>query len=229
MACFVVTGSNRGIGLGFVQALLSRGDTVFATCRAHTLATQLQACDPKDGRLIILPLDIGDAASIHTAAAQIMASGKGVDVLIHNAGIYSDHETLGSIGFEPMLEAIRINALGPLVLTEALLPALKRRPQPKIVAISSGYGSISANIGGFPYTYATSKATLNQVMRCIAHDLSGFITVIFNPGWVQTDMGGEGAQFSVEESVAGMLKQIDALTPAQNGRFYSHLGEKEPW
>lgn len=229
MACFVVTGSNRGIGLGFVQALLARGDTVFATCRAPAQAMQLHACDPKDGRLIVLTLDIGDAASIHDAAAQIAASGQTVDVLIHNAGIYSDHETLGSIGFAPMLEAIRINALGPLVLTEALLPVLKQSAQPKIVAISSGYGSISANIGGFPYTYATSKATLNQVMRCIAHDLSGVITVIFNPGWVQTDMGGDGAQFSVEESVAGMLKQMDALTPAQNGRFYSHLGEKEPW
>jgi NAD(P)-dependent dehydrogenase (short-subunit alcohol dehydrogenase family) len=231
MARVVVTGSNRGIGLGFVTALLARGDTVFATCRDPDRAHALRALDPGDGRLVVLPLDVGDERAIATAAAEIAARTAVVDLLVHNAGIYSDTETFGSVGFAPMLDALRINAVAPLVLTEALWPLLARSSAPRIVAITSGYGSIGANTGGFPYTYATSKAALNQIMRSVAADLGprGAIVLLLNPGWVQTDMGGEGALLSVEESVAGMLRLVDHAKPADNGRFYSHLGEREPW
>ena len=231
MAHIVVTGSNRGIGLGFVAALLARGDTVFATCRSPERAHALRALDPGDGRLLVLPLDVGDAASIATAAAEIGSRTPVVDLLVHNAGVYSDHEAFGSVGFDPMLDALRVNAVGPLVLTEALWSLLARSATPRIVAVTSGYGSIGANTGGFPYTYATSKAALNQVMRSVAADLGprGAIVLLLNPGWVRTDMGGEGALLSVEESVAGMLALVDRAKPTDNGRFYSHLGEREPW
>ena len=90
---------------------------------------------------------------------------------------------------------------------------LLRGHSPKLVNITSGYGSLARNNGSFPYHYGASKAALNHYMRTFAFDplTRGLTTVVLNPGWVRTDMGGPNATLSVEESVDGMMAVIDGL------------------
>ncbi len=116
-------------------------------------------------------------------------------------------------------------------LLVALLPNLRKGERPKVIHISSGLGSIGDNTSGGAYGYRMAKAALNMACRSMAVDLrdAGITAVVFNPGWVRTDMGGADANLSVEESVQGMLAVIDGLTLAQSGCFLDYRGNLWPW
>jgi NAD(P)-dependent dehydrogenase (short-subunit alcohol dehydrogenase family) len=90
-------------------------------------------------------------------------------------------------------------------------------------------GSIAARNYGGSYAYSTSKSALNMITRGLAADLRGIITVALDPGWVKTDMGGQGAELTVHESASGILKVIDSLTPADSGEFLRWDGKYNPW
>jgi NAD(P)-dependent dehydrogenase (short-subunit alcohol dehydrogenase family) len=108
---------------------------------------------------------------------------------------------------------------------------LKRGRAAKVVAITSGYGFVSGNSGGFPYYYSASKAALNMFIRSLAGDLKpfGIAVAILNPGWVRTDMGGAGAPVSPEQSVAGMMQVIEKLSLDQTGEAFNWRGERQGW
>jgi NAD(P)-dependent dehydrogenase (short-subunit alcohol dehydrogenase family) len=107
---------------------------------------------------------------------------------------------------------------------------MKKSKTPKLVAISSRLGSISKS-SGYAMDYGSSKAALNYVMHCLAMQWAadGFVTVTMSPGWVKTDMGGDDAPLTPQESIAGMRKVIAALKRSDNGRFLGHRGEEVPW
>ncbi len=117
------------------------------------------------------------------------------------------------------------------MVTQQYLDLLEAGRWPRVVAISSEYGSVSENTDGFPYYYAASKAALNMMMRSLAIELRrrGIVVAILDPGWVRTDMGGREAPLTPARSVAGMLQVIDGLTPRDSGRFYTWEGEPAPW
>jgi NAD(P)-dependent dehydrogenase (short-subunit alcohol dehydrogenase family) len=235
----LVTGANRGIGLEFARQLAARGDRVFATARDVNRAAELQALAKQhDGRVMIVPLDVDDADSIRVAADAVRAQTDALDVLINNAGVYAARvgrdgqpaERLGELNFDDALAVLRTNAVAPLLLTQALLPLLKNARAPKVVSITSGYGSVADNTG-FPYYYAASKAALNMFMRSLAGDAAakGVVTIVMSPGWVKTDMGGADAPMTPDKSVAGMLKVIDGLTAADNSTFKDWRGTEVNW
>ena len=138
---------------------------------------------------------------------------------------------LGRLELAPALDVLRTNAVGPLLVAQAFLALLRRGAKPRVVSLSSGYGSVSANTGGFPYYYAASKAALNMLMRSFAADTAGagITTVLLDPGWVRTDMGGPHAPVSARDSVAAMLAVIDALDARHNGTFLDRHGRPKPW
>jgi NAD(P)-dependent dehydrogenase (short-subunit alcohol dehydrogenase family) len=236
----LVTGANRGIGLEFARQLAARGDRVFATARDVNRATDLQklAKQHGDGRVTIIPLDVDSADSIRAADDAVRKETDALDLLINNAGVYAARvtaggepaEKLGELNFDDALKVLRTNAVAPLMLTQALLPLLKRGEDPKVVSITSGYGSVADNTG-FPYYYGASKAALNMFMRSFAADAAarGIVTIVMSPGWVQTDMGGKNAPITPEQSVAGMLKVIDGLTTADNSTFKDWRGKEVAW
>jgi NAD(P)-dependent dehydrogenase (short-subunit alcohol dehydrogenase family) len=236
----LVTGANRGIGLEFARQLAARGDRVFATARDVNRATDLQklAKQHGDGRVTIIPLDVDSADSIRAADDAVRKETDALDLLINNAGVYAARvtaggepaEKLGELNFDDALKVLRTNAVAPLMLTQALLPLLKRGEDPKVVSITSGYGSVADNTG-FPYYYGASKAALNMFMRSFAADAAarGIVTIVMSPGWVQTDMGGKSAPITPEQSVAGMLKVIDGLTTADNSTFKDWRGKEVAW
>jgi NAD(P)-dependent dehydrogenase (short-subunit alcohol dehydrogenase family) len=238
MQRILITGANRGLGLEFTRQYLERGARVFAGCRRPAQAQQLQtlgAAHPQ--RLSVVLLDVAAPDSILAAHAAVRSQVDGLDVLINSAGIYSSRgsegplERLGELTFEEALTVLRVNAVAPLMMAQQYLDLLRAGHDAKIVGISSGYGSVSANTGGFPYYYSASKAALNMFMRSLTADAKrwGIMTVLLDPGWVSTDMGGPNAPHTPKQSVRGMIRVIDTLTPQHNGRFFTWQGDDQPW
>ncbi len=238
MQRILITGAGRGLGLEFTRRYLERGECVFAACRRPETARvlrELQAAHPQ--RLTVVPLDVADLDSIQGAHAAVCAQADSLDLLINNAGVYSVHgsagpmERLGQLNFEDTLTVLRVNAVAPLLIGQQCLDLLRRGTDPKLVSLSSGYGSVSANTGGFPYYYSASKAALNMFMRSLASEAKqwGITTVLLDPGWVRTDMGGRSATLTPRQSVEGMIRVIDTLTRRQNGRFLTWRGHEQVW
>jgi NAD(P)-dependent dehydrogenase (short-subunit alcohol dehydrogenase family) len=233
----LVTGAGRGLGLELTRRYLERGDQVFATCRQPSRARDLAAlAGAHRDQLTVLALDVADAASIRAAHAAVRRRTKALDLLINNAGVYSRRgsadpsERLGTLRFDDALHVLRTNAVAPLMVTQQCLDLLAAGRAPRVVAISSEYGSVSEN-DGFPYYYAASKAALNMLMRSLAADVRrrGIVAAILDPGWVRTDMGGPQAPLTPARSVAGMMRVIDGLTARDSGRFYTWEGTVAPW
>jgi len=123
-----------------------------------------------------------------------------------------------------------VNTIGPLLVTQALMPNLRRGERKRIVNITSQLGSIGMNSGGF-YGYRESKAALNMFTKTLATELGrdGFICLAIHPGWVRTDMGGPNANLSPEESVSAMRAVIGNLTSDDNGSYRGYNGDPVAW
>ncbi|MBL0162163.1 MAG: SDR family oxidoreductase [Xanthomonadales bacterium] len=232
MGQYLVTGANRGLGLEFVRQLLGRGDRVIACCRHTARASELNRFSGKfPGHLKVLPLDVAEPRSIAELVREIDMLDLRIDALINNAGVLSPGEVFGEVEAKALTQAFATNAEGPFLLTQALAPRLA--DDAKVVAISSGLGSIGrATRFGTP-SYNISKAALNMAVRMLGFALAErrIAVLALSPGWVKTDMGGTGAELEVEQSVANMLKVIDALRFDEKrvGQFFANSGDPVPW
>lgn len=229
MANWLITGANRGIGLGLTRKLLARGERVFAGCRAPDAAGNLQTLKECHGStLTVLAIDVTSQASVTAAAAQIKAP---LDVLVNNAGVYGprDRQGLRDMDFAAFEEVLKVNVLAPLRVTQAFAPHVEQA-KGKVVTISSQMGSFAGAATG-ALAYRTSKAAVNKMMQGVAGELSGqgVTCIVMHPGWVRTDMGGAGATLSIEESTDGIIKVIDSLTLADAGTFRNHDGSTIAW
>jgi NAD(P)-dependent dehydrogenase (short-subunit alcohol dehydrogenase family) len=230
MSNVLITGANRGIGLALAQLYASRGDTVLACCRAPRKATELQAL-AEGHTLEIMQLDVGDDASVAELANQLGATP--VDTLINNAGVSGgppERQTATHMDFAAWLDAFNVNAMGPVRVMQALLPALTRSQQPKVMSITSQLGALSLDLP-FALGYGASKAALNKFMRLAAIDLKsrGIAVGVIHPGWVKTAMGGPDAQISPAESAAGIARVIDGLSLENTGGFFKWNGSRHEW
>ncbi|HEX8820010.1 MAG TPA: SDR family NAD(P)-dependent oxidoreductase, partial [Archangium sp.] len=134
---YAITGASRGLGLEFVRQLLNRGDSIDAGVRSPADARQLQGLSRDSrGRLRVHALDVSNPRSVAGFAAEV-GQGEPLDVLINNAGVFGKNEYLGRLDFEDMASTFTTNALGPLRLTSALLPALRRGSARRIIHITS--------------------------------------------------------------------------------------------
>ncbi|MBW4469937.1 MAG: SDR family oxidoreductase [Stenomitos rutilans HA7619-LM2] len=221
MGIYLVTGANRGIGYEYCRQLQARGETVVAVCRAASEALQQLGVQVEEG------IDLTSEASVATLQSRL--GERGIDALINNAGILK-RVTLENLDFDCIREQFEVNALGPLRVTQALLPNLKAGS--KLVFMTSRMGSIADNTSGSSYGYRMSKVALSMAGKSLAHDLKprGIAVAILHPGLVQTQMtnfttGG----MTPEASVNGLLQRIDALTLENTGTFWHANGEVLPW
>jgi NAD(P)-dependent dehydrogenase (short-subunit alcohol dehydrogenase family) len=222
----LITGANRGIGLGLVSIFARHGWRVYATARQEE-PPALVSLQREFPALEILELDVTSELSIAEAAAAL--AGESLDVLVNNAAIFPGEGTERITELDPdwFDEAFRTNVTGVVRVVRAFLPALRRSARPRLVNISSGAGSIGAKEDFRYYPYSVSKAALNMLTRCLAAELAPekIPVVALSPGWVRTDMGGPEAQLSVEESAASLFHTIQNLDAAQSGCFLGRDGQ----
>ncbi len=216
----IVTGANRGIGLQLCHALKDRGYTVTALCRRRGDLAEEQGVHVHEG------YDVTDSAAIEAFAKSVEPGT--VDLLINNAGIMRSM-SLDNLDLEAAREQFEVNALGPLRVTQSLLPAF--RDGARIALVTSRMGSIADNSSGGSYGYRMSKAALNAAGMSLARDLHerGIAVAILHPGYVRTDMTGHSGLIETDESVAGMLDRIDELNLKNSGSFWHTNGEVLPW
>lgn len=219
MANVLVTGCNRGIGLQLVTQLAARGDHVIAVCREPS--KELEDL----GVRIISGIDVsrGDAMPRLTAAL----GDEPLDVLINNAGILRG-DALGELDYDQMVEQFKVNTLGPLRVTEALLGNL--REGSRVAIVTSRVGSIADNSSGGYYGYRASKTAVNMVGTNLMHDLKprGIAVALLHPGLVATEMtGGQG--ISPADSARGLIERIDGLDMTNTGSFWHAEGYELPW
>jgi NAD(P)-dependent dehydrogenase (short-subunit alcohol dehydrogenase family) len=228
----LVTGANRGLGLEFVRQLLARGDRVIAACRHPGRASELTAqAAAHPGHLHVLPLDVAKDASITELAREAGMLFEGLDLLINNAGQLVPGERFGSLESEAMAASFRSNAIGPVLLTQALVSLLARGRDPRVANLSSVMGSIANATEFRSPSYGMSKAALNMATMQLAHALApqGVLCVALHPGWVRTDMGGPNAMIDVGPAVAGMLRVIGGLGAGESGSLRDYQGKVLPW
>jgi NAD(P)-dependent dehydrogenase (short-subunit alcohol dehydrogenase family) len=215
----LVTGCNRGIGLQLCTQLRDRGDEVIGVCRSAS--QELLAL----GIRVVEDIDVSHGVKVALLAHSL--EGVPIDILINNAGILRP-DRLDSIDYDVMIEQYRVNTLGPLRVTRALLANLHKGS--KVAIVSSRVGSIADNSSGNNYGYRVSKVGVNMVGTNLCHDLKpkGIAVALLHPGLVATDMTG-GNGISPVESAKGLIERIDELSLENTGGFWHAEGYSLPW
>ena len=218
----LIVGASRGIGLELATQYLADGARVFATARDDEALAKLRGLGAR-----VLRLDVTDAASVSGLAWQL--DGEAFDTVVVNAGVYgpstSGLDTPTEADFDRVMHT---NVLGPMRVIPQLTDALAEGAKLGVISSRMGSMGLRANAGG--WLYRASKAAVNSVLKDASIVLAGrVICVALHPGWVRTDMGGEGADLDVAESVRGLRATLAALTPADNGRFLNYDGQPLEW
>jgi NAD(P)-dependent dehydrogenase (short-subunit alcohol dehydrogenase family) len=237
----LITGGNKGIGLETAKQLGALGITVLVGARdlakGEAAVATLKAAGV-DARAI--KLDVDNVADYATVAAAIEKEFGVLDILVNNAGVLLDgrkgNET-STTSTEMLRKTFDTNFFAVVGLTQALLPLLRKSEAGRIVNLSSILASntLHATPGSFIYdaktfAYDASKAALNSFTIHLAHELKGTRIKVnsAHPGWVKTEMGGEGAQMEIEE---GGKTSVELATLPEDGPTggYFHLGTALPW
>jgi NAD(P)-dependent dehydrogenase (short-subunit alcohol dehydrogenase family) len=218
MPTLLVTGANRGIGLEFARQYSADGWDVIATARQSS--AELDELGVR-----VESLDLADADAVAGFLGKIDGP---LELFIANAGTnhpMNGHSAENARAWQTMM---MVNAIAPYMLGHQLLGRMADGG--KMIAISSGMGSIGDNGGGW-IPYRTSKAALNMAWSSLALEAKprGIAAIALSPGWVKTRMGGAGAEISSEESVRDMRNLIERLTIEDTGRFLRRNGSELPW
>ena len=228
MANIAITGAGRGIALELVRQHAAAGDRVFALVRDPARATNLaELAAASGGKVSVHQMDVADDASVKAAAAS--TGGALVDILYNVAGVTGPvTDELAGADWAAWDDAFRIMIQGPLRVLQAFLPQMTSGS--KVINFSSQLAASTWPYGGY-YAYGAAKAGLNRMMRSVAIDLKdrGIVIGLVHPGWVKTDMGGEGADITPQESAGGIIKLAQGWTLDKSGDFYKWNGEVHAW
>ena len=206
----LVVGASRGIGLGLFDVHLREGWEVHATTR--------DGVAPRTNHLVFgHQFNVLDDFQLESLVQDLESP---VDRIIHNAGIYKASRS----------ELMEVNAKAPIRVVESLLDAGCLSPGGTVSIMTSQMGARTGRTGSLG-DYGDSKAALNDEFRQRAPDWgsTGAIAVVIHPGWVKTEMGGQGASITVTESAEGIMAVMDALTADDHGKFLTWDGRVHPW
>jgi NAD(P)-dependent dehydrogenase (short-subunit alcohol dehydrogenase family) len=218
----LIVGASRGIGLEFVRQYREAGEAVTATARSDEGRARIEALGAR-----ALTLDVASAAGASALAWPI--DGERFDTVVLNAGVYGPRSSGLQTPTQAEFDAVmHTNVLGAMRLLPQLAEHLA--PGARLAVVSSRMGSIGLRANADGWLYRASKAALNSLLKDASIALAGHaVCVSLHPGWVQTDMGGAGADIDVATSVAGMRRLLAALQPHDNGRFFNHDGAELAW
>ncbi|KII86764.1 hypothetical protein PLICRDRAFT_43431 [Plicaturopsis crispa FD-325 SS-3] len=240
---YLISGANRGIGLGLVTLLAHREDVViFAGARNPSAADSLQALAKQyPGKVHIVKLTSGDKDENAAAAAFVEKTAGRLDVVIANAAIGKYIGPVHETPAQELRDHFEVNVVGTHVLFQAVYPLLKTGPAPKFVVISTIAGSVTIGptIPFGMYAYGSSKAALNWFTRKVHFENENFVSFAVHPGSVATDTALHTCKIlgvpsesliAVDESAKGIVDLIDKATRSETGgAFVSYDGKPLPW
>lgn len=231
MTTTLITGATRGLGYESARRLVDAGHTVYLTAR-----------DPDRGRAAaealgahLVVLDVTDDSSVSAAADQLKTEVGHLDVLVNNAGVAGAARAAGDMSATDVRDVYDTNVLGVVRVTQAFLPLLENAPDPLVINVSSGLGSLTlaAQLGqrqmDGPYlAYGSSKAALNMLTVQYARALPGISFVAVNPGLTATELTGfRGAQ-TIEQGTDAIVQAAMQGGSAPTAAFVSREGPV-PW
>ena len=223
----LITGANRGLGLGFVKKFLDKDINVFGTTRNISKSIELLKYKEKYGdNLKILELNLLEKNREDTLST--LLSDRPIDIFINNAGMMgSSKQNFKEVSAIPWLEVLQVNLIAPLLITQSIIDNVKKGFDKKIYFLSSRVGSIEDNSGGGRYIYRSSKTALNQVVKSLSIDLKelGITVISLHPGWVRTDMGGPNASLTAEDSARNLIYNFLKLTIKDTGLLFNYDGK----
>ncbi len=230
----LVTGANRGIGLGLTREYLARGAHVFAGARAPATADELDTLRSEFGdSLTVVSLDVVDLTAIEAAAQLVEETAGGLDVLINNAGVYHRSDGLADVDTDAMIESFRVNALGPLVVTRAFLPLLSARSElATVVNVTMPTRPIGDLSRREDHAYVVSRYATNAITKMTANEVAGssVIAVGLYPGFLATYMSGHNPRAApVGLAMPNLVSLIEALELTDNGMCVMPDGSRSDW
>jgi NAD(P)-dependent dehydrogenase (short-subunit alcohol dehydrogenase family) len=225
MKTALVTGANKGIGREVARQLSARGFDVFVGAR------NAKAGKKAAGEIgaKFLQIDVSQEESVTAAAGELASLVDHLDVLVNNAGIIVDgDENVLKDTDEMFRVTFETNTLGPLRVTRAFVPLLKKSNAPRVINVSSGGGQLDGGADGWAPAYCISKTALNGVTVQLAAALPKIAVNSVCPGWVRTDMGGSNATRSVEDGADTIVWLATEAPHTLSGRFIKDRKEI-PW
>ncbi|HYF02219.1 MAG TPA: SDR family oxidoreductase [Patescibacteria group bacterium] len=232
MNTILITGANRGIGLGLTEAFLNDDWQVIASYRSDKGGlTGLQASFKN--KLFIAKCDVANDESVVDFFKEVSEQFDSLDILVNNAGILPNGErSIVKVTANDLLQTLNVNTVGPLRIINASLPMVRNGALKKIINFSTIMSSYELNKTGGSYTYRISKTALNMLNFNLAIELKpeGIMALAIHPGWVQTDMGGEKAPVTIEESITGLKKIfLQSSVDTHTGKLIDYTGKELPW
>jgi NAD(P)-dependent dehydrogenase (short-subunit alcohol dehydrogenase family) len=225
----LITGANRGIGLGAARRLAQAGLEVILTARDEEAGAEAAVQLEGEGLPVRFQrLDVADEASVAECAAALEDTG--VDVLVNNAGVLLDRGGTLDVTEEILASTLDVNVAGPLRTARALLPGMIERGYGRVVNVSSGAGAIAEDVSEYAPAYSISKTALNMLTRKLAVAVQGTDVKVnaMCPGWVRTDMGGSGAPRGPEEPAETILWLATLPADGPSGGFFRDR-QPIPW
>jgi NAD(P)-dependent dehydrogenase (short-subunit alcohol dehydrogenase family) len=232
----LVTGANKGLGLEAARQLGALGWTVIVGARDPGRGNQAVAglvAGGADARFV--QLDVTSDESVEAAADQVAQDVGRLDVLVNNAGIIGSRaEPLDTVPGD-FLACYGVNLLGPVRVTHAFLPLLRKAELPRVVMVSSGMGSLTVTTdpdrlesGLVGLVYPSSKAALNMVTTMYAKVLPGWKVNAADPGYTATDLNGHAGHKTVEQGAEAIVALATLGPDGPTGGFFDDTG-RVPW
>jgi NAD(P)-dependent dehydrogenase (short-subunit alcohol dehydrogenase family) len=227
----LVTGANKGIGLEICRQLARSGHRVILSARSAQRGESAVKDLARDGlKVEFLLLDTADEGSILRAARELKERIDALHVLINNAAILDTWQgTILEAKASDLRDTFITNTLGPILLTQALLPLLEAGKPSRVINVSSQLGSVQNMTDGWA-GYGISKAALNAATRKLAQALKprGISVNVASPGWVRTEMGGESAPLTVEHGAQNIIRLVTDVPHSLTDHYLEEKGEI-PW
>ena len=220
MAVTLVLGASRGLGFALVEAYAAQGRSVVATVRSEADRERVEATGAK-----VLLVDVADPASVSGLAWQL--DGEKIELALYVAGVWDAHSSATPPTREQFDRVMHTNVLGAMQVLPQVAPMVEAAGG--VFGLFSSEMSLLAGAESDAWLYRVSKAALNMVVASAQPQWPGVTVVALDPGWVQTDMGGESATFTVEQSVQGLVRTLAGVTPADRGRMLRHDGQRIAW
>ena len=231
----LVTGANKGIGFEVARQLALSGCTVLLGARNRVLGEEAAArLKGEGGDVRYLAIDLEDSATIANAAQAIDADFGHLDILVNNAGIVVQGDGMpSSSSLDAIERTFRVNFLGSVAVTQAMLPLLRKAPSAGIVNVSSGLGSLTksgdpawTHVAAKYLGYAASKAALNMLTVQLAWELRDTAIKVnsVDPGYTATDLNHHQGTQTIPEGAAEIIRLALLADDGPTGTFSNTQG-----